>query len=133
MMNTTGLTFIFLWGLHVLSVIAFFTGLIFLIAIAIKTYTPAQLKSGAFWLIIIGTIACLFTILAIGRPWMGFGFFAPGMAGMQMQRMDQMMDTMMGTLEEHDGGQNDPEHMQMENMMREFRQGGRQGDILLSP
>ena len=73
MMTTTGSNFgfIVLWSLHILSVIAFFTGVLFLIFFAIKTFTPAQLKSWAIGLIIGGALVCLFTIAARGGPWVG--------------------------------------------------------------
>ena len=79
MMNTTGIQygFITLWGLHILSVIAFFVGLIFLVVLAIKTFTPAQLKSWAIWLMVGGTVVCLFTIGVLGRPWIGMRFGGP--------------------------------------------------------
>lgn len=129
MMITTGIGFTLLWTLHIFSVIAFFTGLLFLIVIAIRTFTPEKLRSVAMSLITIGIVACLFTIFAIGRPWIGSGFFGLGIAPMHMSQMDQMMNT----LNTHDAGSNDPEHMQMERMIQRFRQNGRQGDLLFSP
>ena len=119
MMATTGWNygFIALWGLHILSVVAFFTGVLFLIVLAIKTFTPAQLKSWAIWLMIVGTIVCLFTIAIIGRPWIGLHYRDANMGGMQMQQMGQMMEMMM----KHNGGANSEdqgEHGDMMQMMR---------------
>src|SRR3989338_7423468 len=71
--NTTGsgLGFIALWGIHILSVIAFFVGVVFLIVLAIRQFSPVQLKNWAIGLIVGGTILCLFTILSPRRPWGG--------------------------------------------------------------
>lgn len=63
-----------LWGLHVLSVIAFFTGIVFLIILAAKTFNKTQLKNWAIGLMVIGIVVCLFTIMALGRPWTGMGY-----------------------------------------------------------
>src|SRR3989344_4051136 len=86
MMNSTGMGygFIVLWSLHILSVITFFTGVLFLIFFAIKTLTPAQLKSWAIGLMIGGAIVCLFTIAARGGPWIGgkFGRMSGVQSGM---------------------------------------------------
>lgn len=90
MMSTTGLGFSTLWALHVLSVIAFFTGVIFFIAFAIKTFKPALLKNWAIWLIIIGAVVCLFTIAVMGHPWVGMGYFmVPGTGPGMMQGIRQ--------------------------------------------
>ena len=133
MMDTIGWNygFIALWGLHVLSVVAFFTGVLFLIVLAVKTFTPAQLKSWAVWLMITGTIVCLITIAFIGRPWVGMNYWGAGMGGggMQMQQM-QMMGRMMEEMMEHDRGANGEEGeehgdmMQMMRMMMGSQQGG---------
>lgn len=124
MMTTTGWNygFIALWGLHILSVIAFFTGVLFFIIIAIKTFTPSQFKAWAIWLMVIGTIICLFTIAVIGRPWIGLWYWGNGMQGAQMMQMGQMMERMM----EHDQGMTGSEHSDhedMEKMMRMMMRG----------
>ncbi|HLC75601.1 MAG TPA: hypothetical protein VJB82_00575 [Candidatus Peribacterales bacterium] len=118
MMTTTGsnLGFIVLWSLHILSVIAFFTGVLFLIVLAVKTFSPTQLKNWAIWLMIGGAVVCLFTIAARGGPWVG-GYGR--MSGMQMQNMGRMMEMMT----DHDAGMNGAahdEHEEMEEMMREM-------------
>lgn len=81
MMNTIGgapgLGFGFLWILHIASVIAFFTGLVFLIVLAIRTFKPEQLKSWAIWLMVGGAVVCLFTIGMTGRSWAGSGMYGP--------------------------------------------------------
>lgn len=64
-----GSGFIFLWGLHVLSVIAFFIGVLFLVSWAMKTLNHGQLKTWGIGLILGATIACLITIGAGGMPW----------------------------------------------------------------
>lgn len=117
MMTTTGWNLgpLALWGLHILSVVAFFSGVLFLIVLAIKTFTPAQLKTWAIGLLIVGTIVCLFTVAIIGRPWIGLGLYGgSGMSGMQMQMMNTMMERMM----QHDGANPDEEHNEIEGMMR---------------
>ena len=132
MMDTIGWNygFIALWGLHVLSVVAFFTGVLFLIILAVKTFTPTQLKSWAIWLMVVGTIVCLITIAFIGRPWIGMNYWGAGMnGGIQMQQM-QMMGRMMEEMMEHDRGANGEEGeehgdmMQMMRMMMGSQQGG---------
>ena len=119
MMSTTGIDygFIALWGLHILSVIAFFTGVLFLVIFATKTFTPAKLKSSAIWLIVIGTVICLFTIGVTGRPWIGKHYRGAGMGGMQMEKMGQMMEMMT---EHNEGASGDmmEEHQGMMDMMR---------------
>lgn len=113
MMNTAGIDygFITLWSLHILSVVAFFTGVILLIALAIKTFNATELKNWAIGLIVGSSVICLFTIAALGRPWIG------GMSGMQMQTMGRMMEMMMDHDEGMSGAGHD-EHEEMEEMMR---------------
>ena len=118
-MNTIGWNYGFsaLWAIHILSVIVFFTGVIFFIVLAIKTFTPAQLKGWAIWLMVIGTIACLATIGVLGRPWIMLHDRSAGMGNMQTQQMGQMMEMMM----KHNGGANSEdqgEHGDMMQMMR---------------
>jgi hypothetical protein len=132
MMTTTGWDFglTALWGLHILSVVSFFTGVLFLIVLAIKTFTPAQLKSWAIWLMVVGTIVYLFTIAITGRPWIGLHYRDANMGGMHMQQMGKMMEMMM----KHNGGANgedQEEHgdmMQMMRMMMDSPQGGMMND-----
>ncbi|MBI5155956.1 hypothetical protein HZA45_01635 [Candidatus Peregrinibacteria bacterium] len=110
--------FIALWGLHVLSVVAFFTGVLFLIVLAVKTFTPAQLKLWAIWLIAVGILICLFTIGVTGRPWIGKHYWGAGMGGgTQMQMMGRMMEEMM----EHDRGASKAEGEQHGDMMQMMR------------
>lgn len=119
MMDTigTGFGFSFLWGLHILSVVAFFTGVLFFIVLAVKTFTPLQLKHWAIWFVVGGSIVCLLTIAALGRPWMSSGFFGSGMSGMQMRQMDRMMQMMQA----HDEEDPDEDHEGIENMMQMMR------------
>lgn len=118
MMDTTGwnVLFIALWGFHIFSVVAFFTGVLFLIVLAIKTFTSRQLKSWAIWLMAIGTIVCLITIALIGRPWIGLHYWGSGMNGMQMQQMNRMMQMMT----QHDQGGPSEDHDEIEGMMRDM-------------
>lgn len=123
MMNTIGwnIGFITLWGLHVLSVIAFFTGLLLFIVLAIKKFNETQLKQWAIGLMITGTLVCLFTIGMIGRPWIKLDSYGGShVKGMPMQQM-QMMEHMMEEMTEHDrgmGGNDKEEHGNMMQMMR---------------
>lgn len=119
MMTTTGwnIGLITLWGLHILSVVAFFTGVLFLIVLAIKIFTPAQMKTWAISLLLVGTIVCLFTVAIIGRPWIGLGLYGTsGMNGSQMQMMGRMMQTMM----DHDETTPHEDHEEIEGMMRDM-------------
>jgi hypothetical protein len=94
MMNTTGTGlgsgFIFLWGLHVLSVIVFGIGLIFLVAWAIKHLHEKQLKSWGIGLVIVGIIACLLTIGVMGHPWTGYGTRGIGYSQMMQGDADDV-------------------------------------------
>ena len=75
MMNNTGWGFGLptLWGIHILSVIAFFVGILFLMYWSFQHLTPAQLKRWGWTLIIGISIACLLTIGVMGHPWAGYG------------------------------------------------------------
>ncbi len=118
MMNsTTGIDygFITLWSLHVLSVVIFFTGVILLIALAIKTFNAMQLRNWAIGLIVAGTVICLFTIATLGRPWTNGKFGDTSV--MQMQTMGRMMEMMVDHDEGMSGVEHD-EHEEMEEMMR---------------
>jgi hypothetical protein len=94
MMYATGNNgFIFLWALHVLSVIAFFVGVFFLLLWAFKHLSEKQLKQWGWALIIGGSLVCLFTIASMGHPWPGFG--SAGMMG--SRTMMPMMGQWQGT------------------------------------
>lgn len=118
MMTTTGwnLGLMTLWGLHILSVVAFFTGVLFLIVLAIKTFTPAQMKAWAIGLLVVGTIVCLFTVAIIGRPWIAQSYWGSGMNAMKMQKMGQMMEMMM----EHNQGADSDEQREHGDMMQKM-------------
>jgi hypothetical protein len=95
-----------LWGVHVLSVILFFTGVILLIHWAVKTLNQGQLKTWGIALVVIGTIACLLTIGARGAVW------TVGSSNMKMMNM-QMMEKMMNGMMDDDDGSADMDHMDM--------------------
>lgn len=109
MMNTTGTGlgsgFIFLWGLHVLSVIAFFVGVLLLILWAVKTLNQGQLKTWGIGLVVVGTIACLLTIGMRGAPWMSYSFGGMGYGRMMQCDTDKNLPTgMMGNQKMMMGG-----------------------------
>ncbi len=83
-MNTIGMDlgfgFAILWIVHVLSVLAFVTGLAFLLAWAAKTLPLAQLLRWGIGLLIGGAIACLLTIGVMGHPWTDGGMMGAGNA-----------------------------------------------------
>ena len=112
--------FIVLWAVHVLSVIASFTGLLFLIVFAVKTLTPQQLKTWAIWLMVTGAVVCLFTIAIIGRPWMGLSSGKMGMEGRMMER-GMMMGSMMEQMTKHDADSDVEDRMEHEGMMNMMR------------
>lgn len=90
MMNNTmlggwGFGFGILWALHILAVIAFFTGVIFLIMLATKTLTHAQLKSWGWSLVLGGTLVCLLTIGMMGHAWNNYGMRGFGLNGGMMR------------------------------------------------
>ncbi len=68
MMHTAGMNpgFSFFWLVHVLSVILFFSGLIFLIVWAIKTLPLSQLRTWAWGLLVAGTVLCLVAFMGLG-------------------------------------------------------------------
>lgn len=121
MMNTIGWNFgiSVLFGLHILSVIAFVVGLIFFVVIAIRTFSNAKLKTSAIWLMVAGVIICLFTIAAspLKRPWSYAGScgFMSGKMGM-MEKMESMMNKMT----EHDEKSPSDDHEEMEDMLVEM-------------
>ena len=92
MMNNTGWAFgfVFLGVLHVLSVIIFAVGVLFLILWAIKTLTAAELKTWGIRMVVIGIVLSLFTIAAapFSHRWGGRGFNQSGkmMEGGMMDR-----------------------------------------------
>ncbi len=106
MMHNTGFTagFTFLWGLHALSVAAFFTGIVFFVILAAKTFNAALLKKWAVGLVVAGTLACLLTIGIKGGPWTDGMQAGAGM--MQVQRMG-MMEKMMNRMMKDDDGRAD--------------------------
>jgi hypothetical protein len=118
-MNSFGpdYSFIALWAVHVLSVIFSFTGLLFLIVFAMKTFTPKQLKSWGIWLVVTGAIACLITIALLGRPWMEFSKGKMGMEGRMMER-GMMMGRMMDEMTKHDKNSDAEDRVEHEGMMK---------------
>lgn len=122
MMSITGwnTVFIVLWSLHITAVIASFVGVLFLIILAIKTFSPTQLKKWGIGLIIFGSVLCLITIGIIGRPWIGFSYGKMGMEGRMMER-GMMMERMMDEMTEHDETSNDAGHEEHKGMMEMMR------------
>lgn len=104
MMYNTGWNsgFSALWSIHILSVIAFFVGVLLLIVWMIKTFTTAQLKQWGMWLTIIGAIACLLTIGIMGHPWSGSPSGSFGMMG-QWQNAPQGGESSSQKQEEAEG------------------------------
>lgn len=96
MMDGFGSGFLFLWGLHVLSVIVFGIGLLFLILWAVKTLSQGQFKTWGIGLVVAGTIVCLLTIGVMGHPWTGGGMMGGSHMKMRMQMMEKMMDERSG-------------------------------------
>ncbi len=90
--SATGLTA--LWGIHALSVVFFFAGIILLLFWAVKTFTPAQLQKWGIGLAVAGTIGCLLALGGAGSSGIG------GPGGMKCA----MMNTMGGTMEMSDDG-----------------------------
>lgn len=135
MMNTTGSAagLTALWGVHVLSVVLFFVGVILLILWAAKTLNQGQMKTWGITLAVIGTIACLLTIGVQGAPWGG----GVGMMGtsetktMRMQMMEKMMKGMMDDDDDssgmnHMGMKDDAMSMSMDDMSAMLK--GKTGD-----
>jgi uncharacterized membrane protein (UPF0136 family) len=108
MMNNTGSAagLTALWGVHALSVVLFFVGVILLILWAAKTLNQGQLKTWGITLAVVGTIACLLTIGARGAPW------GSGNSDMNMKHM-QMMEKMMGGMMDDEDSSASAHHMGM--------------------
>lgn len=113
--STTGSAagFTALWAVHILSVVAFFAGVLLLVLWAVKTLTAAQLKTWGIGLAVAGTIACLLTIGVKGSPWIG------GWGGMMKcggrDRMP-MMQMMNGMMDGDASGMHDAMDMSMDDM-----------------
>lgn len=118
-MSTGIYTFIALWGLHVLSVIAAFTGLLFFIILAAKTFNASQMKSWAIWLMVGSTIVCLFTIGVMGHPW-AWNMKSGKMMMMRGGMMNGMMEEMMEELEERKGSMSSEQYDGMKEFMEEM-------------
>lgn len=116
--SSAGYGFTLLWAIHVTSVILVFAGIVLFLILAIKTFTPEQLKVWALWLIVVGTVACLLTIGVRGRPWgLLENYGVQSMNGTQMQMMGRMMEMMT----DHDRGADRSErddHKDLQNMMQ---------------
>ncbi len=78
--------FFLLWTLHIVSVIAFAIGLLFLVVAVIKHLSGEQLQQRGWTLLIVGSIGCLFTIGVMGHAWYGYG-----MRGVGFERSMPMM------------------------------------------
>lgn len=109
MMNavyTNGSSFIFLWGLHVISVIAFFIGVLLLLFWAFKHLSANALWKWGWILVVVGTVLCLFTIPAWPAMGMmgnaGFGVRGFGMMG-AWQNVPQGGESSSQQQEEADG------------------------------
>lgn len=106
-------SFSFLYGFHKLFALAFFLGLIFFIAWALKNLKKDQLKNWAITLLIIGIVGWLLTVsfgsLGFSRygalKGFGLGTMGPGMMGQFsdcvsddecFEEMETLMDRMMG-------------------------------------
>ena len=123
MMNTTGfgIGFGLLWGIHILSVVAFTVGILFLILWANKHLSGPQMKSWGIWLVVIGILACLLTIGVKGGPWMGYGMNG-GQGMMRTKMMDRGTNRMMGGMMDED----DRMEMSMRGMSKMLE--GKTGD-----
>lgn len=92
MMPTIGWNygFIVLWGLHILSVIVFFTGVFLLLSWAFKHLSERGLWKWGWVFVVLGTILCLLTISAWPRFAMMGGFSGGfGRSGYGMPMMGQ--------------------------------------------
>lgn len=63
-MYATGWSFIFLYGLHLLSIVIFVFGMAFLLLWAFKHLSEHALWQWGWLLLVLGTIACLLTLPA---------------------------------------------------------------------
>jgi hypothetical protein len=120
MMYTTGLGsgsgFAVLWIVHMLAVLAFGIGIVFLLVWAVRTLTLGNLKTWGIGLVVAGTILCLLTIGVRGAPW-GVAGMEGGTRMMRIQMMDRMHEGMMG---------DDDRGMTMDDMIDDLQ--GKTGD-----
>ncbi len=119
--GTTGwdIGFTALWAVHILAVLLFVVGIIFLILWAVKTLNQKELKTWGVGLVIIGAIVCLLTIAAKGGPWHDVGYRGDShMKVMRMQMMERMMDgdKTERMMDEEEGGEHMMGNMSMDDM-----------------
>lgn len=93
--------FILAWAVHVLAVILFSIGILFLVLWAVKKLTPAQLRTWGIGLAVAGAILCFSTVGMISsRTWGGNMMdgraFSPGMIEQTFENDDDFMHSMMG-------------------------------------
>jgi hypothetical protein len=116
MMDSTGFGsgLALLWALHILSVVLFFVGVLFLILWAIKKLNEGQLKTWGIGLAVVGSVLCILTIVAspLGRPWTGNGM----MNGSRTQMMKRMMDSGDNPMGMNHGDSDDMMSMSMDDM-----------------
>ena len=99
-MNTIGMNggfgFTVLWLVHILAVVAFASGLVFLLAWAVKTLPVAKLFRWAVGLLVGGAIACLLTIGVMGHPWTGGSMMGGGNVMYRVDSAERKGGGMMG-------------------------------------
>lgn len=126
MMNGTGfgLGLTTLWGIHLFASVIFLAGFILLIVWAVKTLNQGQLKTWGITLVLVGALACLLSVGAIGSGW---SHGSPQTNTMHMDMMEEMMGSMDD--QEHNAHMNmrdDPMSMSMNDMS--FMLAGKTGD-----
>lgn len=118
--------FLALWGFHVLAVVAFLSGVLFLLFWSYKTLTPDQLKKWGWSLIIGGALVCLMTIGAMGHTWSSMrGMNSPMQKGGMMNMM-MGKDKGMMNMENMAGDNDDAMDMSMKGMSMMLE--GKSGD-----
>lgn len=97
--------------LHFIGMTVFLVGLIFLVYWAVKTMTPAQLKTWGIWFVVGGAVACLLTLGATAQMFSGKRMLMTKGQGCEM--MDSHKGGMMNMM---DGEHGDGMDMSMKGM-----------------
>jgi hypothetical protein len=127
MMNTPSVGaggIVALWGVHMLSAILLFVGVILLLCWASKALSVGELKKWGITLVVIGILAWLL-VAGMGGAALGIGY--PHMRVMHMQMAGEMMDEAEDTGGmNHMGMKDDAMNMSMDDMAAMLK--GKTGD-----
>jgi len=110
-------------------------GFILLTVWAVKKLSDEKLKSFTIWLLVIGIVGTLLTAPLAFSGFQQMAYSWNGSYGNHMMINGVKMQNMMEMMMEHDEGNGDEEHREMEGMMQEMMSprhdtGGNRGDMM---